>query len=259
MRADDPALPGEREAPTLVGGAYIQFVRFQGTELADTIRNQQEIRGPLPDLIHRIDQLLEANIEVATSITERSVEIRRPDYPLMALQQLVRNAVLHRSYEGTNAPVRCYWYDDRIEISSPGGPYGQVTAENFGQPAAADYRNRYLAEAMRVLEFVQRFGPEVELAGLAEGVDFAEAGEAAGLVGGEGGCLEQPQDDLEPCLDQVVGGRQLELYRQLPGGARRPFEARYDGTDRWLKRLIITRDLRKSRRRRPTGTSRLLV
>ncbi len=153
-----------KDPAVFLGGAYIQFVRFQGTEVADGIRNQKEIRGPLPDLIRRIDEVLEANIEVATSITEGPREIRRPDYPLAALQQLVRNAVLHRSYEGTNAPVRCYWFDDRIEIHSPGGPYGQVTAENFGQPAVTDYRNRHLAEAMRVLELVQRFGVGISIA-----------------------------------------------------------------------------------------------
>ncbi len=60
--------------------------------------------------------------------------------------------------------MRCYWYDDRIEIHNPGGPYGQVTADNFGQPAVTDYRNRYLAEAMRVLEFVQRFGVGIPIA-----------------------------------------------------------------------------------------------
>ena len=28
---------------------------------------------------------------------------------------------------------------------------------------------------------------------------------------------------------------------------RKPFTARFDGTDRWLKRVCVTRDLRKSR------------
>jgi ATP-dependent DNA helicase RecG len=65
---------------------------------------------------------------------------------------------MHRTYETTHAPVRVYWYDDRIEITSPGGPFGTVTAENFGEPGVADYRNPNLAEAMRVLGFVQRFG-----------------------------------------------------------------------------------------------------
>jgi Fe(II)/alpha-ketoglutarate-dependent arginine beta-hydroxylase len=39
---------------------------------------------------------------------------------------------------------------------------------------------------------------------------------------------------------------------------RKPFTARQDGTDRWLKRICITRDLRKSREARPTSTSRLI-
>jgi ATP-dependent DNA helicase RecG len=63
-----------------------------------------------------------------------------------------------------NAPVRIYWFNDRIEIISPGGPYGAVTIENFGQPGVTDYRNPNLAEAMRVLGFVQRFGVGIALA-----------------------------------------------------------------------------------------------
>jgi Fe(II)/alpha-ketoglutarate-dependent arginine beta-hydroxylase len=39
---------------------------------------------------------------------------------------------------------------------------------------------------------------------------------------------------------------------------RRPFTARYDGTDRWLKRVNVTRDLRKSRAQRATPTCRLV-
>ena len=77
---------------------------------------------------------------------------------LRIVQQLVRNAVMHRTYEDTNAPTHVYWFDDLIEISSPGGPYGAVNAGNFGQPGVVDYRNPILAEAMRVLGLVQRYG-----------------------------------------------------------------------------------------------------
>ncbi|MDD4094465.1 MAG: ATP-binding protein, partial [Methanothrix sp.] len=44
------------------------------------------------------------------------------------------------------------------------GPFGQVTKENFGQPGVTDYRNPHLAEAMRVLGYVQRFGIGIEIA-----------------------------------------------------------------------------------------------
>lgn len=65
---------------------------------------------------------------------------------------------MHRTYEGTNAPVRVTWFDDRIEVQSPGGPFGAVTVENFGRAGVTDYRNPNLAEAMKTLGFVQRFG-----------------------------------------------------------------------------------------------------
>jgi enduracididine beta-hydroxylase len=48
----------------------------------------------------------------------------------------------------------------------------------------------------------------------------------------------------------------VDNYRAVHG--RKSFKARYDGTDRWLKRINITRDLRKSRGARLTCRSRTL-
>ena len=71
---------------------------------------------------------------------------------------------MHRTYEGTNAPVRIYWFSDRIEIQNPGGPFGQVNRQNFGRSGVTDYRNPHLAEAMKNLGYVQRFGIGIQLA-----------------------------------------------------------------------------------------------
>ena len=148
------AVEPRRAAP----GAYVQFVRFDGVDLTSPISDQAEIGGSLSDLLRALDEKLRAHIRIATSITSGDQEVRRPDYPLAALQQLARNAVMHRSFEGTNAPIRISWFADRIEIQNPGGPFGQVTQENFGHPGVADYRNPHLAEAMKILGYVQRFG-----------------------------------------------------------------------------------------------------
>jgi Fe(II)/alpha-ketoglutarate-dependent arginine beta-hydroxylase len=48
----------------------------------------------------------------------------------------------------------------------------------------------------------------------------------------------------------------IDNYRAIHG--RRPFKARFDGTDRWLKRMNITRDLRRSRALRLTADSRII-
>lgn len=145
-------------------GAYIQFLRIDGDELSDPIIDSLEIRGAIPDQIRRLDDKLVANNRVAVDILSGPVEKRTALYPIEALQQITRNAVMHRSYEGTNAPTRVTWFNDRIEIISPGGAYGGVTAENFGDLGLIDYRNPNLAEAMRVFGFVQRFGMGIPIA-----------------------------------------------------------------------------------------------
>ncbi|MGK7873677.1 MAG: ATP-binding protein [Xenococcaceae cyanobacterium] len=152
------------EPRQFVPSAYIQFLRIDGGELTDPIKVQKEIDGPLPDLLRILDETFQVHISVASDITAQPVEIQQPDYPIVALQQLARNAVMHRNYESTNAPVRITWFNDRIEIQNPGGPFGQVNKQNFGQSGITDYRNPYLAEAMKNLGYVQRFGIGIELA-----------------------------------------------------------------------------------------------
>jgi len=145
-------------------GSYVQFLRIDGKELTDPIKDQKPLDGPMPDLLRSLDEILQINISIATDFASQATEQRSPDYPLIALQQLGRNAVLHRTYEGTNAPVRITWYNDRIEIQNPGGPFGQVNRQNFGRPGITDYRNPHLAEVMRNLGYVQRFGIGIDLA-----------------------------------------------------------------------------------------------
>ncbi len=168
--ADDPV-------PTIVGvlalgksprdwlpGAYIQFLRINGPNHADPIVDQLLIDGPVSQIIRRIDEKIEAHNRIAVDITSGPTETRTMPYPVVAIQQLVRNAVMHRSYENTNAPVRVYWFSDRIEIQNAGGPFGAITKANFGDGIHTDYRNPLLAEAMRVFGFVQHFGIGIRLA-----------------------------------------------------------------------------------------------
>ena len=145
-------------------GAYIQFLRIQGNEWSDPVIDEAVLDGRLARMMERLDDMLTSHNRVKVDFTSGPVEKRHHTYPPEALQQLTRNAVMHRSYEGNNAPVRVYWFDDRIEIISVGGPFGDVTPENFGTPGLADYRNPHLAEAMRVLRLVQRFGVGISIA-----------------------------------------------------------------------------------------------
>jgi Fe(II)/alpha-ketoglutarate-dependent arginine beta-hydroxylase len=85
--------------------------------------------------------------------------------------------------------------------------------------------------------------------------------------------MDSPADDEEGRaalngLIRIIEGNLVDLvlapgdivfidnFRAVHG--RRPFHARYDGLDRWLKRINITRDLRKSRTLRTATASRIL-
>nr|WP_294526275.1 ATP-binding protein [uncultured Rhodopila sp.] len=123
----------------------------------DSLLDQKEIDGSLSEILRRLDEVLEVNLAQRTDLSGAAM-IVRSDYPILALQELARNAVIHRTYDGTNAPVRLTWFDDRVEITNPGGPFGAVSIGNFGQPGATDYRNPILAAAAKDLGFMQRFG-----------------------------------------------------------------------------------------------------
>lgn len=147
------------EPTDYIPGAYVQFQRHDGADLASpVVHAPPPIVGPLPEVLRQIEDLLQAQIAEAVDLTSGPLEQRKANVPIVALQQLVRNGLMHRTYESSAAPLRITWLKDRIEILSPGGPFGAVTVESFGRPGLTDYRNPSIAEAMRSLGYVQRFG-----------------------------------------------------------------------------------------------------
>ena len=137
-------------------GAYVQFVRFDGLALHDNIQDEKVISGNLLTQFQQLDHLLPVQIRTRRVPGAGLQHVELPDYPLLALREAVMNAIMHRTYEGTNAPVRINWFSDRVEIQNPGGLYGQVNQANYRQ--ATDYRNPVIAEAMKVLGLVEKFG-----------------------------------------------------------------------------------------------------
>ena len=141
-----------------IEGAYIQFLRIDGTELADPVVDEEAFAGSLPDMLRRAEEKLRAHNRSAMDVVSAPTHSRESPYPQPAIQQILYNAVLHRTYEGTNAPIRVYWFNDRIEIHSPGGPYGNVTCENFGTPGITDYRNPNIGGVLKTFGYIQAFG-----------------------------------------------------------------------------------------------------
>ena len=158
------ALP---ETGVFLPGAYVQFLRFAGEDRSDPIEDAERFDAPLADIIHGLDATLRAHCRTSVEIGTRTTEIRRHTYALATLRELVRNAIMHRAYEGTHAPIHVSWYSDRIEIVSPGGFFGDVSVENVGESDVVAYRNANLAEAMRAVRLSRCDGGGIARAGQA--------------------------------------------------------------------------------------------
>ena len=144
-----------KQVERFLSGAYLQYVRFKGKDRGGDIVNEYKFSGNLCKPLYQLDTFVDTTIAntrpVPISALQEKIII---DYPHWATRELLMNAICHRDYEG-NGPVQFYQYDDRIEIMNPGGLYGKVTPQNF--PNVNDYRNPVVAEALKVLGFVNRF------------------------------------------------------------------------------------------------------
>lgn len=142
-------------------GAYVEFVRFEGKKLSDNVLDNKRFSGDLLTVLKDLNSFV--SIQITKSVVRGDVlrDKSIKDYPEIAIREILMNGLMHRDYEASG-PVRFYWFEDRIEIQSPGGLYGEATPENF--PKQNAYRNPIIAEAMNNLGYVNKFGRGVERA-----------------------------------------------------------------------------------------------
>lgn len=142
-------------------GAYVQYLELPGTSLTELPVDQAEVAGDLQsvlkELLGRLRLLTKTSMVQVNALQEKLVH----NYPEGAIRELLMNAVMHRNYN-SNSPIRFYLFADHIEIQSPGGLYGEATRQNF--PTRNSYRNPVIAEALKSLGFVNRFGYGVQRA-----------------------------------------------------------------------------------------------
>ncbi len=142
-------------------GNYVQYLRFSGMGMDERPIDQKEISGDLLSVLRELNFLISTNITTGLIDISPTQEKQVYDYPIIAIRELIYNAVMHRDYE-SNAPTRFYWFSDRIEIQNSGGLYGNVELSTLG--TISDYRNPTIAEVMKTLGYVNKFGYGIQRA-----------------------------------------------------------------------------------------------
>lgn len=144
------------DAPlSFLPGAYIQFVQYSGNDNTGDIINEHSFNKNLITSLRELDNFIETAIIKKRPVRISSLqEEMEQNYPVWAIRELLMNAVMHRDYN-CNTPTKFYQYENRIDITNPGGLYGNATPSNF--PYVNDYRNPIIAEAMKICGYVNKF------------------------------------------------------------------------------------------------------
>ena len=136
-------------------GAYLQFVDFEGKEKSSSIKNERAFCDSLAKMMPKLEAFIDYGVIKQRPVAVSTLRERNQiNYPADALRELILNAFMHRDYL-SNMPVRFYHFVDRIELMNAGGLYGKARPENF--PNVNDYRNPIIAQALKVMGYVNMF------------------------------------------------------------------------------------------------------
>lgn len=144
-----------------VPGAVIEFVRYAGADYDSPVARRKTIIGSLPSQLDALWAQLESQVAEVPAPIEGIRSPFVPLYPLEGLKELARNLVQHRLYEGTNAPARVTWLDDRVVFNNPGARFGRASEGAFGDHS--DYRNPTITRFLVELGYVERLGRGIRL------------------------------------------------------------------------------------------------
>ncbi len=136
------------------------YVRFVGTEPRgpaghSVYSRREEFNGALARVIEACWAILlqETRGEAVVRGLKRE---DRHIYPLFAVREALVNAVCHRDYRLTGRRVEVRQFDDRLEISSPGGLPGYITLDNIVEEHFS--RNPRLVNGLFEWGYIEQLG-----------------------------------------------------------------------------------------------------
>ena len=143
----------------LLTSDYFQFSKtqcavFKGTDRA-VFLDKREYKGPLYEQIDEAIDFVLRNIRLAAKI--EGIQ-RKEEYelPVKAIREMIINAHCHRLMTDESC-VQVALYDDRLEVTSPGGLYNGLTFEEALQ-GRSKLRNKAIANVFSQIGLIEAWG-----------------------------------------------------------------------------------------------------
>jgi len=131
-----------------------QCAVFKGTDRA-VFLDKREYAGPLYEQIDEAIRFVLRNIRLG-AIIEGIQRKESYELPVEAIREMIVNAHCHRNYLHESC-VQVAIYDDRLEVTSPGGLYNGLTFEE-AMRGHSKLRNRAIANVFSQIGLVEAWG-----------------------------------------------------------------------------------------------------
>ena len=145
----------------IVYNSRVFCTRWNGidkTSIFDDAVDDKEFEGNLIYLLQNSVDFIRTNSKVrfAKAATER---IDKPDYAERAITEALVNALIHRDYLVMGSEVHVDMFDDRLEITSPGGMFGGINVQDQDiNKIKSERRNPIIADLFHRMRYMERRG-----------------------------------------------------------------------------------------------------
>ena len=144
--------------------ARIRFIRYEGNEekfgTEMNVIKDVTFEGTILKQINDAISYLNTQVKEKTYLGQDGLFVTEEEYPKFVRQEIIVNAVTHRSYNISGTDIQIKMFDNRIVVESPGKLPGLVRANNIRYTHFS--RNPRIAEFLKAYKFVKEYGEGVD-------------------------------------------------------------------------------------------------
>ena len=133
----------------------ISCALYKGTDKLYVI-DKKDFNQDLLASVESSMQFLKQHLNIRQVMTGNPKREDIPEIPYEVLREGIINAVIHRNYFEKGANILIEVFDDRIDISNPGGLIKGLSKKDFGQRSLC--RNPVLAGLFQRIGFIEKMG-----------------------------------------------------------------------------------------------------
>lgn len=143
------------EPQRFIRESQLTCVRYRGPDRFDILDRKELLGSPIEQIEASFD-FVERHTKTGYRIDEAGRRQDVPEYPPVAIREVVTNAVMHRDYAYDLSHVYLHIFSDRLEVENPGGLPRGLTEGELGRRSVR--RNPAIADLLMRTKYVEQVG-----------------------------------------------------------------------------------------------------